>query len=178
MRFIVSISGKANSGKDTVANLIMERIPASIKMSFGDAVKDVACEILNVDKQQIEHEKRDDTSKMRTVLQSIGHGCRQYDPDVWIRKLRDRIQQHQHDDAVIIIPDVRYPNELEFIRSLGQQNKCLFVSSPDHQCQYNHESETALNDLLLFDNVIYNHDRKSLTPLVDQIENFLTTIYC
>ena len=110
---IIGISGFAGSGKDTVADMMVNQHPHSysqsgvIKISLADPIKRFARDVWGFTDDQLwgssEHRNAPDKRYMigkildqdeyiesyltpRKVLQHVGtEGCRAIDPDVWIR---------------------------------------------------------------------------------------------
>ena len=95
---IIGISGFAGSGKDTVADILLEN-PRFVKVSVADPLKRIAKELWGFTDQQLwgSSEYRNTPDKRypvgdgifltpRNVLQHLGtEGCRAVDHDVWIR---------------------------------------------------------------------------------------------
>jgi hypothetical protein len=55
---------------------------------------------------------------IRPILIEVGHGRRQEDPEIWIKKLASQIDAELPTNN-IIVTDVRYANEAEMIHSKG-----------------------------------------------------------
>jgi hypothetical protein len=117
---IIGITGKAGSGKDTVAAMLLKAIPDAERHGFADAVKELAEAIDPL----IESGKRlsdfldnpygwDSAKKhpeVRRLLQRIGTegGRGVFGENVWIDLLGNRWAE---DVPFLIIPDVRFANE-------------------------------------------------------------------
>jgi hypothetical protein len=71
---------------------------------------------------------------LRPVLVSEGMLAREKDPEVWVKKVRSRIMELEASgwQGIVIIPDVRFPNEVKFVNELG--GLTLFVNKSD--CAY------------------------------------------
>ena len=113
---IIMISGKAGSGKDTIANFFRDKLVARKKrvliMHFADLVKYYATQYFNW------NGKKDENG--RGLLQEIGTTVmRGRYPDYWaeiIGKFIDAytIPEHSFFDY-ILIPDWRFINEYEVV---------------------------------------------------------------
>jgi len=84
--------------------------------------------------------------KQRDLLQKIGEGRRKQDPDYWIKRWAAAVTASDAD--VILTADMRYPNEIELIKSMnGVTVKFTRLGfdglSPEHAA---HISETALDN--------------------------------
>jgi len=179
---IIQISGKGRVGKTTLAHLIAKHsfdlgyIP--VMLPFADGIKKMAAA------QGIT--KEGDSSAYREFCQNIGATKRAENPDFWVVKTYEVIQEYMikeidnkkakktNYEYVIIQDDVRYMNELAFGREVVATQ--IFLSHgirqlDEHKADWRkHESEQLANqvekDLLvpakqaeaeeLFDIVIQN----------------------
>jgi dephospho-CoA kinase len=150
---IFLLSGKAESGKNTVAEIIFnhpffcDRIS---EMAYADSVKDIAYE-MGWDGEKDE--------RGRDFLQLIGDGARNYDKDIWVRKLKDRILYTVHQD--IVITDCRYQNEIEIIKDNFNSVYSIRIIRPEHNSkltekQKKDSSEISLDEYKEFDFYIIN----------------------
>lgn len=127
----VGFTGLARSGKDTAADMLIELIDEDEvgirqKIGYGDALKDLA-KVIGW------NGIKDD--KGRRLLQVLGtevvREC--IDEDYWVNKLAERAEalwswanemlQGPGDSPsiplIVVVPDVRFNNEAEFIRERG-----------------------------------------------------------
>lgn len=185
---IIMISGKSQSGKDTVASLIMDELVNNgyekrvLIMHFADLVKYYAYQYFNWD-----GEKNVDG---RALLQLIGTTImRSRYPIYWaeiIGKFIDAITELNYFDY-ILIPDLRFINEYETVYDYASilNNKVITIRverykndkpyinpqmTPDQQ---NHISECEL-DHFSFDWIIEN--RGDLSELEDSVKVILENI--
>lgn len=109
-------------------------------------------------------------TSVRDVLQIIGTDViRKFCPDWHINETIKEIDSYD-DDALIIVDDVRFPNELEKLQEYGAD--VYFIVRPYNWDISNHMSETALN-LLYFapSKVVLN--RRLPSDLCADIENII-----
>lgn len=110
---IICISGQAESGKDTFANYIQLGLEDNnkkvLKVHYADLVKYICSNYLNWNGQKDE--------SGRTLLQTFGTDIvRAHDKDYWVKfiantlELTDKLIHYDY----IIIPDCRFPNELDY----------------------------------------------------------------
>jgi hypothetical protein len=190
---IIQISGKGRVGKTTLAHLIAKY---SIDLGYNPVILPFAAAI----KQSAEEQgitKETDSSKYREYCQELGASKRAEDPDYWITRTFETIQEYMLKEIdnkqyirpdfeyVIIQDDVRYMNELAFGRNLVATQ--IFVHPddrllPEHNAEWrNHESETLANNydqmldgsqannyVDLFDILIYNGE--SLKKLEEYVK--------
>lgn len=189
---VIMISGKAGSGKDTIANFFKDELIASNKrvlvMHFADLVKYYATQYFNWDGEKNE--------AGRNLLQEIGTTVmRGRYPEYWaeiIGKFIDAytIPEHSFFDY-ILIPDWRFINEYEVVYDYAaiQNNETITIrieryddaglkwKNPNMTSdQLNHISECEL-DNFAFNWIIENRgtleDLKNSVNEILKGENFL-----
>jgi len=130
---IIGLVGFIGSGKGTVAD-ILTRKHGFIKESFANAVKDACAPIFGWDRKALEgdtpesrewretpdpwwSEKVGRPFSPRYALQLMGTeaGRNVFHTDVWVLSLLRRIDQAKN----YVLADVRFPNEIDLIRSHG-----------------------------------------------------------
>ncbi len=170
MKYKIAISGKANSGKDTLSQLIISSIKSkynfnikSKKLAFADPIKDMA----QIMFPQIPKEWLFGSSNyrnniipgtkktVRELLIDIGHNLgRKYNENVWINNLEYRLVNST--EEILLISDVRFLNEWEMIKNhnftkiriLRKNNSTLNIGTEIEQ-------DLIKNDD--FDHIIYNN---------------------
>lgn len=177
---IIQISGKGRVGKTTLANQIQKLafelgyIPVIVP--FANAIKTAAA-VQGLTKEN-------NPEEYRKFCQRIGAEKRQEDPDYWVVRSFESIQDlmlkevdnkkenKKHWEYVVIQDDVRYMNEIAFGRELAAIQ--IFIDSgmrklAEHDFEWrNHESEKLANEVEesffkpnsnyeeLFDVIIFN----------------------
>lgn len=130
---IIGIVGFIGSGKGTAADILSLK-HGFTKLSFADSVKDATAAIFGWPRAMLEgdsnesrdfREKKDEwwSQKMgydftpRIALQLMGTeaGRDVFHPELWIHALERKMARH----SSVVIADVRFPNEIEFIRKKG-----------------------------------------------------------
>jgi hypothetical protein len=105
---VIGFGHKARHGKDTACAAILKVIPNSVRVSFADDLY-AYCRVMH-----------GMTVKDAPLLQRVGVQMREADPCVWIRCAYSKMLQAAADGAtLVVIPDVRFKNELAFVRDLG-----------------------------------------------------------
>lgn len=99
----IAFYGKLCSGKTTAANMVLDILPNSTKLSFAQKLKEIAVDLFNMD------------GKDRALLQDLGKKMREIDPDVWVNYLVKQFDNHDH----IVIDDLRFTNEYSKLRENG-----------------------------------------------------------
>jgi len=150
---IISISGNARSGKDTLAknmSSILEEVGIKTKIvSFANELKESVNEFL-LEQTGISAFTEDDEEKkiIRPFLVCWGTDViRKIDDNTWINKLEENLCS----DSVNIITDLRFENELKWV----QKNKGLSVFIERDGIEPANEYEKT-NNLLLKESVDLN----------------------
>ena len=143
---LICISGKAQHGKDTSAEIIkgfLEDSGARVRIiHYADLLKFICKSWFDWDGQKDEYG--------RTLLQRVGTDTiRSKDPDYWVDFVAGLLKLFPDEWDYVIIPDCRFPNEINVMKANFDTihlrvNRTNFISplSPEQQ---NHKSETALD---------------------------------
>jgi hypothetical protein len=154
---IIGISGYKGSGKDTAAELLIHKYKF-IKCSFAQPVKDTVSRLFKIDKDILDGIYNRDEREIRRVdlfnysprelLQIVGTGLRKLiNENIWVDIAAQEALLYDH----VVFTDVRFPNEVEFIKRYGV---VIRIVRPGFMGDA-HESERAL-DNYDFDKVISN----------------------
>ncbi len=169
------ISGKAESGKNFVADVMRRKLEDDgnkvLTVAFGDYVKFLCGTYFGWDGKKDE--------KGRYLLQHIGTDVfRQYDEDFFANRVVDLIKATGGWDYVII-PDLRFENELHIIHSIFDAvairvERSGFESSLTATQKLN-QSETELDNHPGFDYTINTNDaaekEKQALMILEEIVN-------
>jgi hypothetical protein len=132
---IIGICGLIGSGKGTVADILQQQHGFK-KISFADSLKDVVSAVFGWPRALLEgdtvlsREFREQVDQWwadrlgipdltpRLMLQIWGtEVCREsFHPDVWIASMERKLSDSNKN---YVIPDVRFPNEIEMIQRMG-----------------------------------------------------------
>lgn len=137
MRQLISLVGFAGSGKDTVADYLIDH-RGFVALSFADALKDALAAILCWDRDLLEGETKESRIWRETVdtwwaerlgipnftprwaMQNFGTEVmrKHFHAEVWILNVERRLNNLPEDQPVVIV-DGRFPNELALGRRKG-----------------------------------------------------------
>jgi hypothetical protein len=145
---VIGLGHKARHGKDSAARILVETFGAQ-RFSFADDLYAV-CRVLH-----------GMTGKNAPLLQRVGLGIRDDDENALVRSVYGKLLDAR--PRVAVITDVRFPNEMAFVKALGgvcwKVERRLFNGDLyiDQSRPATHPSETAL-DGGAWDRVIVNPD--------------------
>lgn len=144
---VVVISGKAQHGKDTTANLLKQSLEADGKSvlitHYADLLKYICKQFFGWNGEKDEYG--------RQLLQYVGTDViRVSMPDFWVDFVASILKLFPNHWDYVLIPDCRFPNEIEVLKNEGFDVVHIRVERPDFQSpltpeQQSHPSETALD---------------------------------
>lgn len=127
---IIGISGYAQTGKDTVADYLIEKY-GFVKVSFADPIREALYRLdpsINIGEfssaslaSAVDHMGWEEVKRLsteaRTLLQRFGTevGREMFGKDFWVNQALLRAKEHDH----VVIPDVRFGNERDAIYRNG-----------------------------------------------------------
>lgn len=164
----------ADSLKDMICKLLnidrtkMEEIKndnTDISFQFNDDSISIVSNETGIDKSAIEGIVKDKTyDTVRDMLQLLGTELiRELNPNWHVQKTTERInklKEEYGEDVKIIIDDIRFPNELQYI--YDNNGESFFIIRPDNWNVSNHASEKSITWDMMNDktNIIINHCTK------------------
>ncbi len=112
---IVGMVGKAQSGKDTFAQVLVGE-GGFVRMAFADELKKDVATFLGITVEELEARK----DEFRSTLQAYGLRMRRFHGIAyWLGRLGPKLDDVMEAGDDIVITDVRYQNEADWIRALG-----------------------------------------------------------
>lgn len=130
---LIGVVGFAGSGKGTIGDILI-RDYQFVRLSFADALKDAVSVIFGWDRKMLEGDTKESREwreqvdpwwsdkfgynvTPRLMLQMMGTeaGRDVFHDQIWIHTVARRLKEHAH----VIIPDVRFANEIDFITDNG-----------------------------------------------------------
>lgn len=147
---VVCISGKAQHGKDTTAGMMktaLESMGHTVLIAhYGDLVKYVCRTFFGWNGEK--------DAYGRSLLQKVGTDIvREQRPNYWVDFVKDMLSMFPNEWDFVLIPDSRFPNEIDGLKQSGFNVIHLRVrrenfESPLTTEQQNHPSETALDHVV------------------------------
>ena len=169
---ILAISGHAQNGKDTVAGLIKDSLKVDgnrvLVAHYADLLKYMCRTFFDWDGNKDE--------KGRHILQYVGTDIiRKQAPDFWVDFISSVLTYFKENWDYVLIPDTRFPNEIDKLISNGFDVIHIRVVRPNFESplteeQQSHPSETALDNVNP-DFYIYNEG--SMDELKEKINKWI-----
>jgi hypothetical protein len=155
---IIGLSGYAQSGKDTVANLLTAQYGYK-RVAFADPIRKLLYELNpHLSKHHSLQEFVDEygwdtakkTSEVRSLLQNLGVAARKViGESVWV----DAAFNQMNDSDNYVITDVRFENEADMVKASG--GEVWRIKRPGIEAVNSHISEHAL-DGYKADRILHN----------------------
>jgi hypothetical protein len=179
---IVGISGKARSGKDTFAEMLVVKLnefkyPPLIMMAFANELKLKCQEAFDLTWEQLwgdDKEKLDTRYEKyhtsitgsvntpqpiywtgREIMQNFGAFYRTVDQQFWIKNLFKVAEEKEYTN--VMITDVRYINEADYILDHGGFVIRIERTGKDDVHNMQHPSEIELDDYGRFSYTVLNN---------------------
>lgn len=123
-KHIIGLAGIPGSGKTTVAQILQQI--GYHRMAFGTKLKETAKFIYGIEDRYLYGTQEDKEEVIpelgvsgRFILQRLGTDvCRIIHPDTWILAVLQQVKETP--STRIVIDDVRFQNELEFVNQWGE----------------------------------------------------------
>lgn len=185
---LIGLMGVKGSGKSTCARYLVENYNFTEK-SFADCLKKACQEIFLLSDEQINGSKKEEpdsrwfncsprkmlqfvgTDLLRDGLETIMPGIKN---DVFINhfKLWYENEIKENPNAQIVVSDIRFQNEANFIKSLGG----IIIKIERSSCEQSdtHVSEVEQRDIEIFDHFIHNNS--SFDELFEQVNTIFSVI--
>ena len=162
---IYVISGKSGSGKDTVANMIKDKVSSTVILSYASYLKMYAKQVLGWDGND---------PKPREFLQQLGVELikNQIDDKMLINRILEDIKVYSYFYDVIVISDARFIDEIESVRNSFDNVTVIHMGERDNiltDSEKKHATETGLDEYHNYDYEICEDNLDSLKNEVNRI---------
>mgnify|MGYP001069231966 FL=1 len=109
MSVMIILSGKAGSGKDTCGEYLVSL--GFKRYAFADELKEIARLVgWNGEKDE----------RGRALLQELGTAGRNYDPDIWVKPVIEKMKKEKPEN--IVITDCRFKNEFDALVKFAEEH--------------------------------------------------------
>ena len=165
---LIGFAGKARSGKDTAGKYLVDNYQFA-HYYFAKPLKDGAKAMFNLTDEQIENKEKVIEPwgrSPRELYQLLGTDvARSIDKRVWIKNAEMFIRKHP--GFSVVITDVRFSNEADWIRSKG--GVVIYLDSKTRGIT-NHTSHSSENGLGGDDVDVYMENDGTINQLYEKIE--------
>ena len=179
---LLALSGYKEVGKGTVASYIKSKLGNVLITKFADPVKHSLSIVYSVPRDYWEYDKETPQKELngktkRYVMQTYAQGVRDLlGEDIWINSLNlwyINLQDIAINDQLVVIDDLRYPNELHYIQS--NEGKVIYIHK-DIELSDRHKSESYYS--LIRSKADYVLDNNgSLKDLYKQVDFILKDLF-
>lgn len=171
----IALVGNMRSGKNTFSDVLVKEYGYT-EIAFAGELKRICKELFP--------EQFRNGNKPREILQNVGQCMRSIDYDVWVKALDRKIKQY--DGKNLVITDVRYPNEVAYLRNNGFiivqiivyrsiiVGRCKATDPNFNPAQLDHESESMASSYIVGDILVYNNN--SLEEYLAKVHQVISEI--
>lgn len=155
---LISVSGKANTGKNTLSKLLAEEIKSrlydwkgNVFIAFADPIKEIVRIMFpNLPKKYLFGSsefrnkvipgafKNGSPLTIRMALTDIGTDFKNYNYNLWLDVFNKKLAK-SYKKSSVIVTDVRFKNEFDYLKQLGFYQIRIYR---DEVVKSNHISET------------------------------------
>jgi len=163
---LIGLVGKAGSGKDTVANYLVNNYRFN-SIAYADPIKEKLCKMLHIPVWEYDNMKRSKWSSEkcqylingRDILVGVGMMMREHDEQQFVRYVDKLINEY----IDTVVTDVRFDNEIEHINKRGgivikivrddldKGSNSITEQLADRDFEYKINNNSSLEDL--YDNI-------------------------
>ncbi|HBA84905.1 MAG TPA: hypothetical protein DCZ95_12495 [Verrucomicrobia bacterium] len=116
---LIGIAGRARTGKDTLAGHMINR-HGFVRWAFADVIKHAFMMVPGVSADQLHGDRKEEIDPhygfaWRVAMQRFGDTMRGLNPDFFIQVAERALPP----EGRVVISDIRFENEAEFVRSRG-----------------------------------------------------------
>jgi len=181
MSQLIAFTGKARSGKDASADVLCENYRFD-RASFARAMKDGIKVMIGLDEEQVNGDLKEEPVGFgnltpRDILQTLGTewGREMIHPDIWIVKVAQQWEKFKLQGRDMVITDLRFENEAEWVRSIGGTVVHIKASNSTEIKNNDHISESGIV-VHSRDKIIVNDKSAGIKSLIGKIDWLIRSI--
>jgi len=172
---IIGITGRARSGKDTLAKILVDRYGYR-RLAFADPIREFVARLLGVSPEELMDGKLKETpcarlgfKTPREAMQTLGTewGRNTMHQSIWAFCLQDRLRGLNWRWECAVVPDVRFDNEAKMIRNMG--GKIISITRDAAEPVNPHVSEAGISPELIDLEITNNLSRDALARHAQRI---------
>jgi len=154
---LIGLVGRKFSGKDTLGLYLIKKYSFT-RLAFADSLKNACKIIFGFSDSQINGDLKETIDPFwghtpREILQKVGTDlfrnklsdlCKNISSDIWIKNIERQLESI--DTTNIVITDVRFPNEVDFIKKHG--GITIKITRPNLIHNFEHSSENQIDEMV------------------------------
>jgi adenylate kinase family enzyme len=175
---IIGILGKKGSGKDTMAEFLIQQYQFK-QFTYAEPLKKICQDLFSLTDEQVTCPILKETvdqrwgKSPRQILQEIGTDLfrKHYDENIWVKILKEKIILEPKEQN-IVVSDIRHQNELDTITEF---TNCLIfrIERPNVSTLDNHSTE---NNILQYNNIITIQNNSTIQDFHSKIKTILEQV--
>ena len=179
VKMIVGIIGKKNHGKDTFADALVAN--GFVKLSFSDPLKKICQILFQLSDAQLHNTVEKETKVRewdmtpRQMFQKVGTDLfrNHFDDKIWLKLLFRKLKTLS--DKNIVIPDIRFQDELDMILSLQNSEKVIIFEVIRPNLNITEDKHISENNKLHCEFIRRLYNDSTLENFQKSIEKILKT---
>ena len=177
-KMIIGLVGKKGSGKDTMADFLVENYHFK-QYAYAEPLKKLCQDLFCLTDAQVNCHALKETiderwnKSPRQILQQVGTDLfrKHYDENIWVKILKEKLKMESKDQN-IVVSDIRHQNELDTVTEF--KNFVIFrIVRPGHDASDPHSTE---NNTLTYENMITIDNNGSIQEFHEKIKKELKHI--
>lgn len=178
MTLLLGITGKAGSGKDTVADYLKANYNFR-SVAFAGPLKNGVKAMFNLTDKDLDHPLKEQVipyigKSPRQLMQLLGteYGRNLVHEDLWLLLAANQIKKHRDDGYNVVLTDCRFDNEADFVRY--SEGKVIHVHRPSAGTSFAHSSEVGVKPCLEDYSLIND---STFGELYRQVDSLMEVLY-
>lgn len=159
---LIGLTGKARTGKDTVAKILQETYEGVVTISFAEPIRNALRGMIGLTDEHLHGSLKEEPlgwidKSPRQLMQTLGTqwGRELVDDQIWIKLAKRNIDKYLSLGLNVVVTDVRFENEATLIRDMG--GTVCHMYRPFVQAVSAHASEAGVKfeqgrDITIFNN--------------------------
>lgn len=147
---IIGLLGKKGSGKDTMADFLVENYHFK-QYTYAEPLKKICQDLFSLTDEQMNCHVLKETiderwnKTPRQILQQVGTDLfrKHYDENIWVKILKEKLKV-ESDEQNIVVSDIRHQNELDTVTEF---ENCLIFRIVRPGCDVSDPHSTENNNL-------------------------------
>jgi dephospho-CoA kinase len=175
---IIGLLGKKGSGKDTMADFLVEHYNFK-QYTYATPLKKLCQDLFSLTEEQMNCHVQKETiderwnKTPRQILQQVGTDLfrKHYDENIWVKILKEKLKM-EPDNQNIVVSDIRHQNELDTVTEF---ENCVIFHILRAGCDVSDQHSTE-NNIMKHENIITIKNNGSIQDFYENIKKELKHI--